>query len=95
MHWSRSSHRNYEECPRKFFYEAIAAPRNPEIAALKDRRSGPLVRHEVVRKAVIHLTKTRELDEQMVDAEINKAKGILSASIKEVTAVLNGPGFRR
>ena len=43
---------DFQACPRRFFYAAIAAPRNPTIALLADRPTPPLVRHEAVRSAI-------------------------------------------
>lgn len=58
MHWSKTRQVQYENCPRQFFYESIAAPLNPKIDALRNRLSPPLLRHEVIRDAVMTVVRT-------------------------------------
>ena len=43
---------DYVQCPRRFFYANVAAPRNPAIRDLAERRTAALIRHELVRGAI-------------------------------------------
>ena len=52
MHWSKTRHREFEACPRRFFYAHVAAPQNARIRRLAERSAPPLVRHEAVRSAI-------------------------------------------
>ena len=52
MHWSKSRHIDYVQCPRRFFYSNVAAPRNPAIRDLAEQSTPALIRHELVRGAI-------------------------------------------
>jgi hypothetical protein len=60
MHWSKSRHLDYEGCPRRYFYGAIAAPRNPTIKELTEKRSAPLTRQEIVRRTIASLVRKEQ-----------------------------------
>jgi hypothetical protein len=55
MHWSKTRHVQFENCPRSFFYEVIAAPQNPKINALGEKITPPLARHEAIRGVVTRI----------------------------------------
>jgi len=81
MHWSKSRHTHYEACPRRFFYSAIAAPRNCQIAQLGNQLEPPLVRHEVVRLAVSEMARAPSWNEADLPKTLHKAKSRLAAQI--------------
>jgi hypothetical protein len=81
MHWSKSRHVQYENCPRQFFYEAIAAPLNPRIAALRDRPSPPLARHDAVRSAVLRIVNTSAWTSAHLPSVLADSRGRMLAAL--------------
>lgn len=88
MHWSKTRHITYENCPRKFFYSEIAASRNDEIRALARRTAAPLVRHEIVRKIVLGIARTPDAGPESIARAVSECEVVFQkASLPEhVTA---------
>jgi len=84
MHWSKSRHKKYRSCPRQFFYEEIAAPRNPKLRALSQAKTPALIRHDVVRQVLNTIV-------QIPDWTPDDLAGILS----EQTDVRSGNLYHR
>ena len=64
MHWSKSRHMDYVQCPRRFFYSNLAAPRNPAIRGLAEQRTPALIRHELVRGAIRRTLKSGDFQRE-------------------------------
>lgn len=81
MHWSKSRHAAFDSCPRRFFYDEIAAPQNEKIAALKRGTSPPLVRHEAMRHATTRIARERSDDSEFLKAVYSECRQILDDQI--------------
>ena len=81
MHWSKTRHVDYTSCPRRFFYSAIAALRNPSIRALQERQSPPLIRHDLVRNIIRAILHADNWTEDQLSGVIEGAKETLQTII--------------
>jgi hypothetical protein len=81
VHWSKSRHTDYEACPRRFFFSAIAAQMNDQIAELANEPTPPLVRHEAVRLAICEIVETPDWKAAQLPKLLQKAKARLAAQI--------------
>lgn len=86
MHWSKSRHVSYASCPRRFFYENIAAPMNPAIGALAKTNSPHLLRHTLVREIALSLVQTTH-DIDQLSSIMQSAREILSRSLTDDVVV--------
>ena len=88
MHWSKTRHTDFEACPRRFFYGAIAAVHNEHFAVLRDRDAPPLMRHEAVRNTISAVLELADEDaiENSVKAGIQTAYDTLIAKFDDVVA---------
>lgn len=87
MHWSKSRHTDYTECPRRFFYSNIAAPHNPDIARLSDIRTTSIARHETVRRIISALICDKSNAEIDLSSLLLRIKDILRKEITEESDV--------
>jgi len=55
---------DYVQCPRRFFYSSVAAPRNPAIRDLVEQRTAALIRHELVQGAVRRVLRSSNFEEE-------------------------------
>ena len=83
MHWSKRRHVSYKECPRRFFYEAIAAPQNRKIAELAEQQGGPLLRHSVVRDIILGLVNARDAAPPDLESLVESAREILTRGLED------------
>lgn len=83
MHWSKSRHAQFAACPRQFFYEVIAGPRNPRIAELAEQTSGALIRHETVRQVISAIMRSPEPEKVPLSSLLSSAHVILSKAISD------------
>src|SRR5208282_2001394 len=83
MHWSKSRQVDHGACPRKFFYSEIAAPRNPEIQALAEEQTPPLIRHEVVRMTVSGILREERWDRRQLSRVLTGCEKNLISTLKD------------
>jgi hypothetical protein len=80
MHWSKSRHTQYTACPRQLFYDAIAAPNNPQIAKLAESPSLALCRHDTVRQLISAVIQSPSPERVAIDRLLPRAKQVLATA---------------
>lgn len=85
MHWSKTRHSRYSQCPRRFFYSVVASPRNPAIGRLEEAStsSPALIRHETVRAIIGEIVKAPKWDDASIDPILDAAEAKLGKLIAE------------
>ena len=87
MHWSKSRHLDYVQCPRRFFYANVAAPQNPAIRDLAERRTAPLIRHELVRDVIRTVLESGDFQPDQLPRLRETVKNRLDVIIDDSVAV--------
>jgi len=83
MHWSKSRHLDYFQCPRRFFYSAIAAPRNSSIRELQEQQSPPLIRHDLVRRVIREIVHAENWTVDQLEKTVAGARRALEKVIED------------
>jgi hypothetical protein len=83
MHWSKSRHTHYSACPRQFFYEVIAGPRNAEIARLAESTGLALRRHETVRQLISAIVRSPTPEAIALDRLLIHARQVLATDTSD------------
>ena len=83
MHWSKSRHTQYSACPRQFFYEVIAGPRNAEIARLAESTGMALRRHETVRQLISAIVRSPTPEAISLDRLLMHARQVLATETSD------------
>lgn len=86
MHWSKSRHMDYVQCPRRFFYSNVAAPRNPAIRDLAEQRTAALIRHELVRDAIRRVLRSGNFEEEGISELLGEVKAQLNVMVGDPIA---------
>ena len=87
MHWSKSRHLDYIQCPRRFFYANVAAPQNPAIRDLAERRTAALIRHELVRETIRGVLHSRNFKRERLSELLEMVKERMDVMIAEPIAI--------
>ena len=81
LHWSKSRHEDYKNCPRRFFYANVAASKNSSLAALRDSTSPALARHEAVRRVIAEVVKAPDWTPEDLPATVSETAKALRGVI--------------
>ena len=87
MHWSKSRHLDYVQCPRRFFYANVAAPQNPAIRDLAERRTAALIRHELVREVIRGVIESGNFKRERLSELLEMVKERMDVMVGESIAV--------